>query len=210
MLRQENSILKNYMTEPKRFIAKISGFTRRCEDIGNRKIWTQEVIIKDVRLKGNDYILAKEMTIDNVGSVKKMSSKLKNGNYIVFDAVVSGHWTRRYNKIDRELGLESVFNVATYNDSMIVEEDIPQTIMNLYDYNGSVERVAAIVGYHTDRVKRIMVQSRPLTKKSEELFQRIKELFEQMFSIKEIAEMLNISTNTVRTYRPIKSIPMVF
>lgn len=190
--------LMNYVGTENKFEGVIQRWGCYLEPNSGKTIAT--VVIEDVRdSEGTPITNHAWLKVNkNLLKVRKDSNI---GDKIKFEAYVTD-----YSKKGgyRDYGFIDVKEVVRVREDLIVEDDLEQTIVNLFKAKCTYKEIERMTGVYTDKIKRILRQNDDMCFEQKALLTTVMNLSNRGFKVKEISEITGLSVATVYTYLPIK------
>lgn len=190
--------LMNYVGTENKFEGVIQRWGSYYEQNSGKVIAT--VVIEDVRDSEGTFITNHAWLKVNK-SLLKIRKDSNVGDKIRFEAYVTD-----YSKKGgiRDYGFIDVKEVVRVREDLIVEDDLEQSVVNLYKANCTYKEIERMLGVYTDKIKRIVRQSDDMGFEQKALLTTVMNLSNRGFKVKDISEITGLSVATVYTYLPIK------
>lgn len=190
--------LMNYVGTENKFEGVIQRWGSYYEQNSGKVIAT--VVIEDVRDSEGTHITNHAWLKVNK-SLLKVRKDSNIGDKIKFEAYVTD-----YSKKGgyRDYGFIDVKDVVKVREDLIVDDDLEQTVINLFKANCTYKEIERMTGVYTDKIKRIVRQNDDMGFEQKALLTTVRNLSNRGFKVKEIAEITGLSIATVYTYLPIK------
>lgn len=190
--------LMNYVGTENKFEGVIQRWGSYYEQNSGKVIAT--VVIEDVR-DSEGIPITNHAWLKVNKSLLKVRKDSNIGDKIKFEAYVTD-----YSKKGgyRDYGFIDVKEVVRVREDLIVEDDLEQTIVNLFKANCTYKEIERMTGVYTDKIKRILRQNDDMGFEQKALLTTVMNLSNRGFKVKEISEITGLSVATVYTYLPIK------
>ncbi len=190
--------LMSYVGTENKFEGVIQRWSYYLEPNSGRTIAT--VVIEDVR-DSEGTLITNHAWLKVNKSLLKIRKDSNIGDKIKFEAYVTD-----YSKKGgyRDYGFIDVKDVVIVREDLIIEDDLEQSVINLYKANCTYKEIERMLGVYTDKIKRIIRQNDDMGFEHKVLLTTIMNLCDRGFKVKEIAEITGLSVATVYTYLPIK------
>lgn len=190
--------LMNYVGTENKFEGVIQRWSYYFEPNAGKSITT--VVIENVRDSEGVFITNHAWLKVNK-SLLKIRKDSNIGDKIKFEAYVTD-----YSKKGgfRDYGFIDVKEVVKVREDLIVEDDLEQTINNLFKANCTYKEIERMTGVYTDKIKRIIRQNNSMGFEQKALLTTVMNLSNRGFKVKDISEITGLSIATVYTYLPIK------
>lgn len=188
----------NYVGTENKFEGVIQRWGCYLEPNSGKTIAT--VVIEDVRDADGTFI-TNHVWLKVNKSLLKIRKESNIGDKIKFEAYVT-NYTKKGGFID--YGFIDVKDVVKVREDLIVEDNLEQSVINLYKANCTYREIERTLGVYTDKIKRIIRQNDDMGFEQKVLLTTVMNLRDRGYTVKEIAEITGLAVATVYTYLPIK------